>query len=258
MKISDSLIRINRILTSLNDGDEVSDLKYEYANILDNPNGLYDGEVVSCIWNSESCCWNLEIVKNGYDFISITETFSSYVSRIVKCHLNSITSLLIIFHLNYEPQKFKNLIRGIITEMNFLVLQCGELPELKAEFSKFIVYIKEKYNKTGESSPMKPISTKIKLLRSINLFTTFLLDYSDSKNTLGKPVFERDIPAFKELVINNFIDKDDRSISKETINTYFDTNKQDEKRAKKKPIELPDTYNELDDTEVEETEESNS
>lgn len=221
----------------------MEEIKYEFNRLNQGAPLYYGGEIYSCQWNKDENFWHVEYSKNDEQYV-VDESLETYSNTYFNDFFNLIKDELTKFYLNLNATEFENLIVKLDLELRDLINISNSknpfLSHLAEALERFRSEILDKYQK---EEPLKGASSvpyvhKIKWLGFMNTLSTFLLDYSSTSNNLGKALMERDIRAFKSLMINYFLDSKGDALSEDTVNTYFDTNKQLEKRAKKEVIEI--------------------
>ena len=239
MKISQVLSHLKKFIEK----DRIEELKYEFDNLNQDATLYYGGEIYKCEWDKVGSFWHIEYSKND-EYYLIKETLETYLSTYFNHYLGLIKEELITHYLSLKSPEFKLLLSKLDLELCDLVniskRKSKYLIHLTEALEGFRIEILDKYEK---EMPIKKLSSvpythKIKWLGYMSTLSTFLLDYSSTSNNLGKALIERDIRAFKSLMINCFLDSKGDALSEDTVNTYFDTNKQGEKRAKKEIIEF--------------------
>lgn len=239
MKISQVISHFKRFIEK----DGMGEINYEFNRLNHGAPLYYGGEIYSCQWNKDKNLWHVEYSKNDEHYI-VDESLETYSNTYFNDYFNLIKDELTKHYLNLNTTEFENLIVKLDLELRDLIKISNSknpfLNHLTEALERFRREILDKYQK---EEPLKEVSSvpyvhKIKWLGFMNTLSTFLLDYSSTSNNLGKALMERDITAFKSLMINCFLDSKGDALSEDTVNTYFDTNKQNEKRAKKEIIEL--------------------
>lgn len=236
MKLSQVLIFLKEFIET----NKIESLRTEFENLNVIASLYYEGHVLKCDWNRLEAAWEVEYSSSN-DYVTLKETFKSYTETYIHSYLKHIDNELIKFHLNLKKLEFQELLEKLEKE----IIELSQLAVKKSNdhLADLITnFLAKTFDKYFGNNVLNAVSTeyspKIKWLGAINTLTTFLLDYSSSKNNLNKPIINHDIPAFKALILNCFIDERGNPFPKTTIDTYFDTNKQPFKRAKKDLVKL--------------------